>query len=210
MEGSSGYSLSDIAALMGNKNDGFLGGGFGFVVLILFLLMMNGGFGWGNRANAATDSGLRTAELYSALGAQDDKNAVRTGFDSVNAGICGLQNTINQTANSTNMNMVQGFNGVDKALCQLGYNMQQCCCETQKAIAAEGQATRALIEANINQQLRDKLADRDRDLLFAQTQINNASQTTEILGRLGRFVTNPPCYGNYYTNGCSGCGNSGF
>ena len=139
MEGSSGYSLSDIAALMGNKNDGFLGGGFGFVVLILFLLMMNGGFGWGNRANAATDSGLRTAELYSALGAQDDKNAVRTGFDSVNAGICGLQNTINQTANSTNMNMVQGFNGVDKALCQLGYNMQQCCCETQKAIAAEGQ-----------------------------------------------------------------------
>ena len=30
--------------------------------------------------------------------------------------------------------MLQGFNGVDKSLCQLGYNLQDCCCQTQNAI----------------------------------------------------------------------------
>ena len=41
----SNYSLSDLAAVTGEKNECF--GGNGWWIILLFLFIMNGGFGWG-------------------------------------------------------------------------------------------------------------------------------------------------------------------
>ena len=33
-----------------------------------------------------------------------------------------------------NNTITSGFNGVDRSLCQMGYQLQDCCCQTQRAI----------------------------------------------------------------------------
>ena len=57
---------------------------------------------------------------------------------------------------------------------QLGYQMDQCCCSIK------------------TQMLQDRLEDRNRELGVAQNAINNAQQTQNILGALGRFVAWTP------------------
>ena len=85
------------------------------------------------------------------------------------------------------------------------YAQQQCCCETNRnidsvrsdaykntceittAIHAEGEATRALINANTMQDLRDKLADRDRELQTANFQLSQHTQNATLISTLRPF-----------------------
>lgn len=75
------------------------------------------------------------------------------------------------------MQMQQGFFGTERAIAENRFAQQNCCCETNRnidavryensqqtceianAIHAEGEATRALINANVMQDLRDRLQD---------------------------------------------------
>lgn len=77
-----------------------------------------------------------------------------------------------------------------------------------------GEQTRALINANTMQELRDRLADRDRDLLTANFQLSQQAQSANIIGTLRPFpqpayITCSP-YESVYGNGCArasaGCG----
>ena len=79
---------------------------------------------------------------------------------------------------------------------------QQCCCETNRNIDAsrydaakntcditttihnEAEATRALINANTMQELRDRLCDRDRQLMTANFQLSQQAQTAGIVNEL--------------------------
>ena len=102
---------------------------------------------------------------------------------------------------------------------------QECCCATQRAIDgvnaqsfkntcdittaihSEGEATRALINANTMQELRDKLADRDRDLLTANFQLSQQAQSANIINTLQ--PTPKPAYltcSPYYAYNMTGCG----
>ena len=85
--------------------------------------------------------------------------------------------------------MTSGFYGVNSGLAENRFAQQQCCCETNRsidavrsdaykntceittAIHAEGEATRALINDNTMQALRDKLADRDLTELSVSTEL---------------------------------------
>lgn len=87
-------------------------------------------------------------------------------------------------------------------------------CEITNAIHCEGEQTRALINANTMQELRDRLADRDRDLLTANFQLSQQAQSANIIGTLRPFpqpayITCSP-YESVYGNGCAcasaGCG----
>ena len=87
--------------------------------------------------------------------------------------------------------------------------LAECCCSLKEIAHAEGEATRALIQANTIQDLRDKVADRDRDLMTANFQISQAAQSANIIDSVRPFpvpayqVCSP--YVNYgYTCGC-GC-----
>ena len=108
-----GYALGSDS---GNNSGNGMWGGDGWWAIILFAMIFGwgrGGFGFGGfGGGASTDPGLQgICDSTYAL-----NNAVTGGF------------------NSTNVAMLQGFNGVDKSLCQLGYNLQDCCCQTQNAI----------------------------------------------------------------------------
>ena len=101
------------------------------------------------------------------LGMQD---GLCDGFYAMNNGI--LNGFSGQTAQ-----MQQGFFGTERAIAENRFAQQNCCCETNRnidavryensqqtceianAIHAEGEATRALINANVMQDLRDRLQD---------------------------------------------------
>lgn len=197
-----------------NCNDGmFSGGGSWFWIIILFLFFFGGGgiFG-GNRfgANSPDFQGYATrADINQGF----QFNQMENGIRAIERGICDLGYATQQGFNTTNMNMLQGFNGVERDLCA-GFNTtqrevmenrfasQQCCCETNRnidavryensrntcdivnAIKEDGQATRALIHANTVQDLRDRLADRDRDLMTANFQLSQQAQSANLINEL--------------------------
>lgn len=122
---------------------------------------------------------------------------VLVGFGRVSTEMC-------EGLHSASMNNQAGFNSVNGNINNLSHDMQMCCCNTQRAIESvkfenaqntctitnaihhEGEQTRALINANTMQDLRDRLS-------TAEGALSNAAQTTAILNSLGRFVQNPPC-----------------
>lgn len=218
------YSLSDIRAATGG--DDMFGGNSAWWILILFFLAGNGGWGgWGNRGMservATTDDVQRGFDTQSILGKLDGiTNGICDGFYAVNTG------------------MLNGFHGVDNALCngfytvndaiqQARFDTQKCCCETNRnidavryeaskntcditnAIHAEGEQTRALINANTMQALRDKLADRDRDLMTANFQLSQQAQNATLINELRpcakpAYITCSP-YTSYPCNAGCGC-----
>ena len=210
--------------------DGMFGGGMWFMwIIAIFFLMGGGGFGgWGNNGMAALNGALTRNDLFDGFNSQDIKDGIR-----------GIQNGLCDGFYAQNTNTLQGFNNVGKDILVSRYELsndiaqnrfaaQQCCCETNRnidsvraenykntceitnAIHAEGEATRALITANTMQDLRDKLADRDRDLMTANFQLSQQAQSANLIGALRPFpqpayVTCSPYQSAHSYNGC-GCG----
>ena len=156
------YSLADIRAATGTDENG-LGGGGAWWIIILFLFMFGmggGGWGWGNRGGDA----LTRAEMQQGFDTQE----ITRKLDGINYGIC-------DGFYAQNTTMLNGFAGLTSAVRDAQFAAQQCCCETNRnidavrydaqkntcdittAIHAEGEATRALIQKNEMQNLRDRL-----------------------------------------------------
>lgn len=125
-----GYNLSDIAAVT-KGDDGFFGGNNGWWIILLFLFAFGGGgFGFGgDRANLATQSDVRAA---------NDQQTLISKLDQQTYGLADSTYALNNT-------MVNGFHGIDNAICTLGYNMQNnintlshqmsdCCCSIERGI----------------------------------------------------------------------------
>lgn len=221
--GMDNYSLSDIRAATCDNDMGF--GGNGFMWLIVLFLLGGRGLGWGNDSGALT-----RAEMYDGFNSQNTLNAVR----GVQSGLC-------DGFYAQNTTMLQGFNGIQRDLCtgfsavnagisENRFAAQQCCCETNRnidavryenskntcdittAIHAEGEATRALINANTMQNLRDKLADKDRELMTANFQLSQQAQSAALVDQLrpcarpAYLTCSPYQAANYPFNGCGCCG----
>ena len=156
------YSLSDIRAATGADENGW-GGGGAWWIIILFLFMFGmggGGWGWGNRGSDA----LTRAEMQQGFDTQE----ITRKLDGLSYGMC-------DGFYAQNTTMLNGFAGVTSAVRDAQFAAQQCCCETNRnidsvrydaqkntcdittAIHAEGEATRALIQKNEMQNLRDRL-----------------------------------------------------
>lgn len=76
--------------------------------------------------------------------------------------------------NYTNeINTIQGFNAIQQAIAQLGYQMDQCCCSIK------------------TQMLQDKYDALENQYRSAQNDLSNAAQSQYILNALGRFVAYP-------------------
>lgn len=131
------FSLSDIAAVIGNKDgDGFGFGGGGLllvVVLFLFFVMFGGGFNrngdYGQYATAATQQEILFGQQFGQI---NDR------LTNIGNGICSLgydmQGNISQLGkemalaqNGTNMTIMQNANSIQAQLAE-------CCCNTQRAI----------------------------------------------------------------------------
>ena len=156
------YSLADIRAATGAEENGWGGGGaWWMIILFLFMFGMGGGgWGWGNRGNDA----LTRAEMQQGFDTQE----ITRKLDGLSYGMC-------DGFYAQNTTMLNGFSGVTAAVRDAQFAAQQCCCETNRnidavrydaqkntcdittAIHAEGEATRALIQKNEMQNLRDRL-----------------------------------------------------
>lgn len=207
----SGLSASDVLALTkDNDGDGLFGGeGGGIIILILFLLLAGGGNGlFGNGNNAVRDYATQQ-DIVNGF----NFNQLDNGIRGVERGICDLGYATLQQSNQTNL-----------GIANLSSQMQNCCCETNRnidavryenaqntcaitnAIHADGEATRALINANVMQELRDNLQ-------AAQLTLQNQAQTANLIQTLRPFpqpsyITCSPytsLYGCGTTNNCGSC-----
>jgi hypothetical protein len=117
-------------------------------------------------------------------------------------GFYGSQAVVNNGFSGVQRDLCTGFNGINQNVNQTRFDMQSCCCETNRnldsvkyenaqntcsivnAIREDGEATRALINANTMQDLRDRLEAKDRELLGAQFQISQQAQTANIVDQV--------------------------
>ena len=133
-----GYSLSDIAAVSGNNDDGFGGNGaWWIIILFLFVFCGWGRNGWGG-GNGSGESALTRGELCMDMNFQGLENTARAtnqglsdGFYAMNTGMLnGFANLGAQTQ--------QGFNTMNISNLQAANDLQRqladCCCETREAI----------------------------------------------------------------------------
>lgn len=213
-----------------NSNNGMFGNDGWWAILLFAMIFGWGGNGFGfggNRdVNGFTDSAIQRGF---------DNQSVLNKLNGIENGLCDgfyAQNTTMLNGfNGVQRDMCTEFNAVTSAIAQSRFDTQNCCCETNRnidsvrfenaqntcaitnAIHAEGEQTRALINANTMQDLRDKLAEKDRDVLTRDFQLSQIAQTTSIVDQVRpcpqpAYITCNPwgCNAGYgyggYGNGC--------
>lgn len=229
--GMENYSLADIrAATHDNDDDGFGGGGGWFWIVVLFLFMFGfGGNGmWGN--NGAMQGALTRSDLCEGFNFQNIENGIR-----------GIQNGLCDGFYAMNTSVLQLGNTLGTQILENRFAAKECCCETNRnidavraenyrntcdittAIHAEGEQTRALINQNTMQELRDRLCEKTQEVQSRDFQLSQLSQTQTLVNQLRpcpipAYLSCSPyqAYGPYgpYSGygyngngcGCNGCG----
>ena len=228
------YSLSDIAAVSGGRNDGMFGGDWSawIILFLLFGLFGNGngfggfGGGFGSRGcgQPATTADLTSQSIISKLDGLT--NGLSDSTYAVTGAINGLSHQVSDCCCAT-----------QRAIDGVNYNMATQACDTRNVIQ---NSTRDILESNnantraiLDFLTQDKIATltaENQNLKLAASQSNqNAvlmaamdANKAEILRRTGAecptaaYIVQPPqpvtfptnCCGQFsgYNNGC-GCGN---
>ena len=141
------------------ENNSFLEGNGIIILILFFIMMMGGGFGFGGGANSAAVQGAITrADVTDAITMQN------------------IENSIGNVNNGLNI----GFAGVQNSLCNLSGAMAAQCCDIKATILSDGQLTRQMIQDQTIQDLRDKLSDKDQQILVAQLAASQVAQTTQL------------------------------
>ena len=171
-----GLTASDVLALTRDNESDMWNNPF--IYLVWLAVLGNGGL-FGNRG-AELQGTITRSDLFEGFNNQD-----------VNGQLRGITNGI-----------ADGFYATRQGITELGYGMKDCCCGINRnidavryegaqntcaitnAIHAEGEATRALINANTMQDLRDKLEARDRDILARDFQLSQLSQNAYLVNEL--------------------------
>lgn len=130
-----GIGLGDLLAVMNSRdNDGFDGGSWIWVIFLFFIfaIFFAGGDGlFGRGGGPATTAFTGTEFTLSNIERQ---------VQGVQQGICdstyALNTSILNNKYELGQDLCQGFNGVNSNISQLGYQMQNCCCETNRNIDA--------------------------------------------------------------------------
>lgn len=216
MNGTEGLSIADAMALRGNGfNDGFGGDGAWWILILLFLFAGNGNWGnWGGNNGCCTPA--------TAQGMTDAFN-----FSQLNGDLVGINTALNTGFAQTQLGMCQGFNGVQAAICDNGYNNQAgfsalsnqigfLACDIEKGqdnirydIATQGNAIVKAVDDNADRiinYLTQAEMDRLRtELQSAQFQISQSEQTQNIVNQLlpvakPAYITCSP-YASAFGNG---------
>lgn len=200
---------ADVMAMNGNNANEWMNNPF--IYLVWLALLGNGGIFGGNRG-AELQGTITRSDLFEGFNNQE-----------VNGQLRGITNGLCDGFYAINSGMKDGFYGTQMGITELGYNMKDCCCTTNRnidsvryenaqntcaitnAIHAEGEATRALINANVMQDLRDKLEARDRDILVRDFQLSQQAQNAYLVNEIRpcakpAYITCSP----YVASGCYG------
>lgn len=184
----------------GRNNDGWGDGGWVWIIF-LFFLMAWGGNGWGGFGNCggAGSPGFQGYATRADVNEGFLFNNIQSGIQGIQTELCNGFATVNSNISNgfanTNLGMCQGFNGVQAQMAQLGYNMQDCCCQTQRAIdsvnynAAKNtcdviQAGNANTQRIIDVITNDKIDSLRTELQAAQLALQNNAQTQNLVSQL--------------------------
>ena len=201
-----GYALGQDSG-GGNNGGGGFGGGWdgiwGIILLAMILGWGNGGFGGGFGGGGGASGALTRAELYDGFALQNIDSAVR-----------GVQQGICDSTYALNNSIMSGFHGVDNAICTLGYQMKDCCCETQRLIErgfadtnynmanqfcglqntmnnntrdiieSQNSGTRAILDFLV----QEKLTSKDAQIAQLQNQLSQSNQNAVIGARIDSAV----------------------
>ena len=219
---SSGYSLSDIAAVTGtNKDGGMFGNDWAWIIILLLCGWGNGGFGFGGNGQGT----VREEISYGF-----DMNGLENGIRGIQQGLCdgfyamntGMLNGFNGVQSTLN----QGFSGINDAITQstiadmqsdfalqtainnattnltaqltgMSADNAACCCALQTAIATQGCDTRRAI-ADSTRDIIDSNNAGVRSILDFLTQDKIATLTAE--NQSLKFAASQIAQNNYLVN----------
>ena len=172
------------------------GMGNSWVLIILFALIFGGNGLFGNRtgefgqyATAASQQEILFGQQFQGLDNKIDRigNGIADATFALNNAITGDGRNIQLQMASGNLENLRNVDALRFDIASMNAGLAA-------AIHGEGEQTRALINSQEVQRLRDELA---------QSRAANAdyAQSQYILGQIGRFYSNPPC------NPCGTCCN---
>ncbi len=241
----SGLTAADVLALTNNHDHDYdnMGGGYFWWIIIFFIIAGmfggNGGFFGNNNDNASTEfvanqfsnqnDKFLTTQNHDAIN-QVNRDVLETSFGTTKEV---LENRFN---NALQTNQLQGQMSTDalRTQMQLSNNaleaqmqasnnaltnqmqLASCCCTLREEGVANTQKILDALCQNQIDNLRDKLADRDRELQTARFQISQIDQTANLTNTLRPYptpsyiVSSPytslysPYYGYGYGYGVSG------
>lgn len=217
-----GLTASDVLALTRNNDENEMWNN-PFIYLVWLAVLGGGGGLFGNR-NGELQGAITRSDLFEGFNNQDINGQLRGITNGLCDGFYAINNGLKDGFYGTQAGIKDGFYGIQGALAENRFAAQNCCCETNRnidavryegaqntcaitnAIHAEGEATRALINSNVMQELRDKLEARDRDILVRDFQLSQLAQTSSLIGELRpcakpAYITCSP-----YTPANFGCG----
>lgn len=221
-----GLTAADVAAVTRNDNDDMWGGGMWiWIILIAFLFpMMMGGWNRGGVETGVQDNFIsdefvkrdifNTNQNVSNTACQTQRDVLENRYTN-QLGLQQLQASQQNCCCETQKEILQSRYDAALVAQNAQAQMAQCCCDIKESILADGNATRQLIQENTIQALRDKIADRDRDLQNAYNQISQVSQTRTIIDAVRptptpAYITCSPYFAyNMAGLGCGCCGNGG-
>jgi hypothetical protein len=205
-------SAADIKAVTEGNHYGYGCGdmyGGQWIWFILLFALYGGGYGFNGRGNGVTQ-----LELQQGF----DNQSVMRKLDGITNGLC-------DGFYAVNTSILNGVNSLGQEIANNRFAAQQCCCETNRnidavryeaakntceivrAIEKDGDATRALINANVTQALRDKLVEKDQMLQTANFQLSQQAQSANLINTLKPCpIPAYPSCSPYQTFGFNGCG----
>lgn len=210
------YSISDIAAVTGNRNDGMFGNDWAWIIILLL-------FGYGRGFGGGFGGGCGTPATQADLSAGFASNATLNGLNDIKLGQAGIQQTLCQGFNGVTHQIADCCCATQRAIDGVNYNLATQSCDIKQAICNTGRDiidnananSRAILDFLTNDKISTLTAE-NQALKFQASQVaqnafisaNQEAQTAELIRRLGRdnpvpayVVPNPNCC---YNNGCGG------
>ena len=205
--------ISDLLTAMNCKEDSWGGSWFWLIFLFIIFMLFNGNF-FQNRRTEPLDT-----TDFALNGISRDVAGVQKGVcDSTYA----LNNTMLNSRFEDSQLMTNGFNSVNSNISQLGYQMQNCCCETQRSIdnvkyenakntcdiISAGQANTQRI---IDLMTQDKIESLRGELQSAQLALQNNAQTANLIATLRPYpqpayiTCSPYVTSGTFAQGTCGC-----
>lgn len=189
----------------------------------------NSGFGGGN-SHLGYDIGKLATTNDVAVGFNN--SAVLSSLNDLKLGQAGIQQTLCQGFNGVNTSVLQAQNAAEKGFAQVGYQIADCCCQTQRAIdgvnynmaknACDIQntintSTRDIIDSQrdgtnaiLNFLTQEKISSLQAENAQLTAQLSQNAQTRTLIDTLRpcpmpAYITCSP-YESVYGTGRNGCG----
>ena len=150
----------------GNGNNGWVDGSWLWFIIVVVAIFggWGNGFGWGGNNGRDGYPCATQADVRAAV----DQQTLISKLDQQTYGLSSTFTALNDNLNSN-------FRGIDNAICTLGYQNQQCCCETQRLIE------RGFADTNYNFATQTNAIQNAIQNGFCQTNYNAATNTRDII-----------------------------